>query len=196
MNAVGSESISWCWSGAPSWHPASVPSPRRCASWGWRINPASAATTKCSTGRVGRPRRGASIVAPSSGGAVAQRRGGDRRRRYRRATLGRQNQGTRYLSRCRALVAWPFRQGQRIALAVAGGDVAGTLRRPTLGTPFPDCAGAGGALERGRHKALTDWARQAILQTKRWLPDRRVVVVADSGFSALVPPVIDSAANL
>jgi hypothetical protein len=36
-----------------------------------------------------------------------------------------------------------------------------------------------------RHKALTGWARQAILQTKRWLPDRRVVVVADSGFSAL-----------
>jgi hypothetical protein len=30
-----------------------------------------------------------------------------------------------------------------------------------------------------RHKALTDWAKQAILQTKRWLPDRRVVVVAD-----------------
>src|SRR4249920_876093 len=36
-----------------------------------------------------------------------------------------------------------------------------------------------------RHKALTDWAKQAILQTKCWLPDRRVVVVADSGFSAL-----------
>ena len=36
-----------------------------------------------------------------------------------------------------------------------------------------------------RHKALTDWARQAILQTKRWLPDRRVVVVADSSFAAL-----------
>jgi hypothetical protein len=36
-----------------------------------------------------------------------------------------------------------------------------------------------------RHKALTDWAKQAILQTKRWLPDRRVVVVGDSGFSAL-----------
>ena len=36
-----------------------------------------------------------------------------------------------------------------------------------------------------RHKALTDWARQAILQSKRWLPDRRVVVVADSSFSAL-----------
>ena len=36
-----------------------------------------------------------------------------------------------------------------------------------------------------RHKALTDWAKQAILPTNRWLPDRRMVVVADSGFSAL-----------
>ena len=36
-----------------------------------------------------------------------------------------------------------------------------------------------------RHKTLTDWARQAILQTKRWLPDRRLVFVADNGFSAL-----------
>jgi hypothetical protein len=36
-----------------------------------------------------------------------------------------------------------------------------------------------------RHKTLTDWARQAILQTKRWLPNRRLVFVADSSFSAL-----------
>jgi hypothetical protein len=36
-----------------------------------------------------------------------------------------------------------------------------------------------------RHKTLTDWGRQAILQTKRWLPNRRLVFVADSGFSAL-----------
>ena len=36
-----------------------------------------------------------------------------------------------------------------------------------------------------RHKTLTDWARQAILQSKRWLADRRVVVVADSSFAAL-----------
>jgi hypothetical protein len=40
--------------------------------------------------------------------------------------------------------------------------------------------------ERGhRHKKLTDWARQAILQTKRWLPKRQVIVVADSSFAAL-----------
>jgi len=36
-----------------------------------------------------------------------------------------------------------------------------------------------------RHKTLTDWARQAILQTKRWLPNRSLVFVADAGFSAL-----------
>ncbi|MGO9743891.1 MAG: transposase [Roseiarcus sp.] len=36
-----------------------------------------------------------------------------------------------------------------------------------------------------RHKTLTDRARQAILQAKRWLPDRSVVVVADSSFAAL-----------
>jgi DDE superfamily endonuclease len=36
-----------------------------------------------------------------------------------------------------------------------------------------------------RHKTLTDWARQALLQTARWLPGRRVVAVADSGFAAI-----------
>src|SRR5271165_4956089 len=38
---------------------------------------------------------------------------------------------------------------------------------------------------RKRHKTLTDWARQAILQTKRWLPNRSLIFVADSGFAAL-----------
>jgi hypothetical protein len=36
-----------------------------------------------------------------------------------------------------------------------------------------------------RHKKLTEWARQALLQTRRWLPDRRLVAVADSSFSAI-----------
>lgn len=38
---------------------------------------------------------------------------------------------------------------------------------------------------RRRHKTLTDWARQAILQSSRWLGKRRVTVVADSSFAAL-----------
>ena len=36
-----------------------------------------------------------------------------------------------------------------------------------------------------RHKKLTDRARQALLQTARWLPGRRVVAVADSSFSVI-----------
>ncbi|WP_081798690.1 transposase [Roseomonas mucosa] len=36
-----------------------------------------------------------------------------------------------------------------------------------------------------RHKKLTDWARQMILQTRRWLPGRDIVLVGDSGFAAL-----------
>jgi len=42
------------------------------------------------------------------------------------------------------------------------------------------------AAERGvKHKTLIDGARQVMLQIVRWLPDRRIVVVADSGFSAI-----------
>ena len=36
-----------------------------------------------------------------------------------------------------------------------------------------------------RHKKLTDWARQAVLQARHWLAKRRVIIVADSGFAAL-----------
>jgi hypothetical protein len=40
--------------------------------------------------------------------------------------------------------------------------------------------------ERGqRHKQLTDWARQLITQVRRWLPDRPMVVVADSTYAAI-----------
>lgn len=33
------------------------------------------------------------------------------------------------------------------------------------------------------HKKLTDWARQMITQVRRWLPERSIVVVADSSFA-------------
>jgi hypothetical protein len=36
-----------------------------------------------------------------------------------------------------------------------------------------------------RHKTLTDWARQLVLQARRWLPDRPLILVADSSFAAL-----------
>jgi hypothetical protein len=36
-----------------------------------------------------------------------------------------------------------------------------------------------------RHKKLTDWARQLVLQAHRWMPGRPLVLVADSSFAAL-----------
>ena len=38
---------------------------------------------------------------------------------------------------------------------------------------------------RRRHKLLTDWARQMLLQMARWLPDRQVIVVADMSYAAI-----------
>ena len=35
------------------------------------------------------------------------------------------------------------------------------------------------------HKKLTGWGRQALLQVRRWLPKRRLVVVSDSTFAVL-----------
>jgi hypothetical protein len=35
------------------------------------------------------------------------------------------------------------------------------------------------------HKKLTDWARQMITQVQRWLPNREIVVVADSSYAVL-----------
>ena len=40
--------------------------------------------------------------------------------------------------------------------------------------------------QRGRrHKKLTDWARQMILQLRRWLPQRPLVLVGDGGYAVL-----------
>jgi len=36
-----------------------------------------------------------------------------------------------------------------------------------------------------RHKKLTDWGRQLLLQTARWLPDRQIIGVADSSYAAI-----------
>ena len=36
-----------------------------------------------------------------------------------------------------------------------------------------------------KHKKLTEWARQVVLQARRWLPNRFLVVVADSSFAVI-----------
>lgn len=36
-----------------------------------------------------------------------------------------------------------------------------------------------------RHKKLTHWGRQLLLQVARWLPDRQIIGVADSSYAAI-----------
>lgn len=49
-----------------------------------------------------------------------------------------------------------------------------------------------------KHKKLIDWARQIILQLKRWLPNRQIIVVADSSYAcyALLDAVRSSVAMI
>ena len=60
--------------------------------------------------------------------------------------------------------------------------------RAVWGLPFLTvlCPSERAAAKAGkRHKKLTDWARQALLQVRRWLPGRTIVVVADSGYAVI-----------
>jgi len=41
------------------------------------------------------------------------------------------------------------------------------------------------AQKRRAHKTLTDWARQGLLQLRRWLPRREIIVVADASFAVI-----------
>jgi hypothetical protein len=36
-----------------------------------------------------------------------------------------------------------------------------------------------------RHKLLTDWSRQMLIQVARWLPERQIIVVADMSYAAI-----------
>ncbi len=44
------------------------------------------------------------------------------------------------------------------------------------------------------HKTLIDWARQMGMQVRRWLPKRKIILVADSSYAAL--ELLDSLLNL
>jgi hypothetical protein len=55
--------------------------------------------------------------------------------------------------------------------------------------PFLTCLAPSERFYEGRtrvHKKVTDWGRQMILQLRRWLPDRLLVIVADSEFAAIL----------
>src|SRR5574341_128800 len=55
--------------------------------------------------------------------------------------------------------------------------------------PFLTCLAPSERYYEGRaraHKKLTDWGRQMLVQLRRWLPDRQLVIVADSEFAAIL----------
>jgi hypothetical protein len=58
----------------------------------------------------------------------------------------------------------------------------------TWALPFLTCLAPSERFYKNRkrsHKKLTDWGRQMVRQLRRWLPDRELVIVADSGFAAI-----------
>ncbi len=69
---------------------------------------------------------------------------------------------------------------------VVGGEIPWTTRvwaLPFLSALAPsECY----ATERGkRHKKITDWAWQLLLQVRHWDPEREIVAVADSTYASL-----------
>ena len=55
--------------------------------------------------------------------------------------------------------------------------------------PFLTCLAPSERYYEGKargHKKVLDWGRQMIMQLRRWLPDRKLVVVADSEFAAIL----------
>jgi hypothetical protein len=71
-----------------------------------------------------------------------------RHRRHHRAALGPQDRGARHLSRSGALLARPFRQGQRPALALLHGHDPAALCTAALGVAVPHHPFALAALRR------------------------------------------------
>lgn len=54
--------------------------------------------------------------------------------------------------------------------------------------PFLTCLAPSERYYEGKvraHKKVLDWGRQLIMQLRRWLPDRKLVIVADSEFAAI-----------
>ena len=115
----------------------------------------------------------------------------DRRGRYDRATMGRADQTTGHLSRPRSFVAWPLRQGERIALALPHAAARDPWAGRCWALPFLTVLAPSQRYwethkaGQREHKKLTDWARQMLLQAARWLPDRRIIGVGDASFAAI-----------
>ncbi len=121
-------------------------------------------------------------------GLRADRSGGAGYRRHHRAAPWQTHQRQTDLPRPGAVLAWPLRESLRPAMAQPDAAGADSLGRQRLGVAVPDsaCPIRARLREHGwRHRRPTDWARQLVLQTRRWVPERDLVLIGDSGFAAL-----------
>jgi hypothetical protein len=103
--------------------------------------------------------------------------------------MGQEDRRQGRLPRPGAFHSRKLREEQRTAVGVrdvVGGEIPWAARVWAL--PFL-CALAPSeryAAERGkRHKKITDWAWQLLLQIRRWYPKREIVAVADSAYASL-----------
>ena len=134
-------------------------------------------------------RRGGPIVGPADCGLHADRRTGrDRGRRHHRAALGPKISA-------RGIYRDPVRSSKGHFVKASGLrwlSVMLLVRVPwadrIMALPFLTLLAPSKRFYTGKSRApktLLDWARQAALQIRRWLPDRYIVLVADSAFAAI-----------
>ncbi len=66
--------------------------------------------------------------------------------------------------------------------------VEGSFAQRVWALPFLSLLTASEGYYQARDRApkkISDWARQAVFQVRRWLPDQKLGVVADSRYAAL-----------
>src|SRR5271157_5512361 len=93
-----------------------------------------------------------------------------------------------HLSRSGPLLQGTLRQSQRPALAFRHVVVKVPWADRVMALPFLTLLAPSKRFYADKARApktLLDWARQAALQIHRWLPDRHIVLVADSAFAAI-----------
>src|SRR4051812_24096172 len=192
--------------GAGCWSPAEPgPAHRECGAAGHGPGPERELrrlSSRAEHSTLVGPTRRPSVVALAGRRLCPARAGRHRSRRYDRAPLGNEDQGARYLPGPGPLQSRPLCQSEWSALAVRHAARAYSLGWLRLGAAIPDHPGAFRALRTKTGPAAQEAdRRQALLQTARWLPDRRIVAVADSSFAVIellrsVSPYLDVVTRL
>ena len=140
-------------------------------------------------GQVERPRRQPPAIGPARGPLSAGGSAGLRPGRNPEAPLGATHRCPEYLPRD-AVRSSDFQLVKCSGLRCLSVCLLTPLPWAARSWPSPVLTGlvpsAGWATAQGRrHKKVTDWARQAVLQLARWLPGRQLTCLGESGYAVL-----------